>query len=90
MHFKDPRGNVALTDMSSGKVWTTQNNPSWLFKDRAMKDLQLEEKNSLALCLFKTHSLSLSVSRVGQMQQGKATSWRGQGKTEGRFGGGEC
>lgn len=32
----------------------------------------------------------MSVSRVGQMQQGKATSWRGQGKNTGTLVGGEC
>lgn len=50
-----------------------------------MKDIQLEEKP--CTMPFKKHPLSLSVSRVGQMHQGKATSWKGQGKTHRDAGG---
>lgn len=50
MHFKEPRGNVALTDVSSEKVGTTQNNPSWLFKDKTMRAGKIYNwKRSLAL-----------------------------------------
>lgn len=52
-----------------------------------MKDLQLEKKPQPCTLPFKMHSLSLSVSRVGQMQQGKATSWRGSRQNTGTLGG---